>query len=151
MKKDYFGIELSKSIHLALPLENMGTVIQITPENICLIPGVSNYLLGVTNYQGALLWVLDTDQFFQIDSDLLNRKENLTAIIVKSSVSGKTKKVALVVKKIEGVLNIKTQSDNIASNYFASQFKHCLDKVVKKDNTVFGILNTETIFKTINK
>ena len=33
MQKDYFSVELSQSINLALPLENMGTVIQIEPMN----------------------------------------------------------------------------------------------------------------------
>ncbi|MDJ0842853.1 chemotaxis protein CheW [Crocosphaera sp.] len=149
MKKDYFAIELSNSIHLALSLENMGTVIQIDPEKICLIPGVSSYLLGVTNYQGSLLWVLDTEQFFQLESNLRNCKQSLTAIIIKSSISGTQKKVALVVKKIQGVLNIKTQSKIVPSDSVLSQVQFFLDNIVMANNSTFGILNSDKIFEAI--
>ena len=149
MNKDYFAVELSQSVNLALPLENMGTVIQIKPEKICLVPGVSDYLLGVINHQGSLLWVLDTEQFFQLESDVETWKQSLTAIIMKSSLTGTRKKVALVVKKIQGVLNLNTQSELISSNCFLSQFQCFLDKIVMDNKTVVGILDTETIFKVI--
>lgn len=149
MKKDYFTIELSDSIHLALPLENMGTVIQIDPEKICLIPGVSNYLLGVTNYQGSLLWVLDTEHFFQLESNSRNWKQSLTAIILKSSIPGTQKKVALIVKKIQGVLNIKNQSKIIPSDCDLSKLQFFLDNIVIANNSTFGILNSDKIFEAI--
>ncbi|MDJ0662063.1 MAG: chemotaxis protein CheW [Crocosphaera sp.] len=149
MKKDYFAIELSESIHLALPLENMGTVIQINPEQICLMPGVSNYLLGVTNYQGSLLWVLDTEQFFKIDFNLKNWKQSLTAIIIKSSIPGTQKKVALVVKKIQGVLKVKTQSNIVYSDSYLSQFQVFLDEIVIGNNSTLGILNSDKFFEVI--
>lgn len=149
MQKDYFSVELSQSINLALPLENMGTVIQIEPEKICLVPGVSNYLLGVINHQGSLLWVLDTEQFFQIESDGHTWKQSLTAIIMKSSLPGTRKRVALVVKKIQGVLNLNTESEPMLSNCFLSPFQCFLDKIVIDNNAAFGILGTDTIFKVI--
>lgn len=149
MKKDYFGIELSQSINLALPLENMGTVIQIEPQKICLVPGVSNSLLGVINYQGSLLWVLDIDDFFKIKSESQHYKRSLTAIIMKSSLSGTRKKVALVVQKIQGVLNLNTQLELSSSNCSLSEFESFLDKIVMNNNTVFGILEPEMIFQTI--
>ena len=149
MTKDYFGVELSQSVNLALPLENMGTVIQIEPDKICLVPGVSDHLLGVINHQGSLLWVLDTEQFFQIESDGQTWKQSLTAIIMKSSLPGTRKKVALVVKKIRGVLNLNPNSEVISSNCFLSQFQHFLDKIIMDNNDVFGMLDPETIFKVI--
>ncbi|MGK7884246.1 MAG: chemotaxis protein CheW [Crocosphaera sp.] len=149
MNKDYFGVELSQSVNLALPLENMGTVIQIKPEKICLVPGVSDYLLGVINHQGTLLWVLDTEQFLQLESDGNTWKQSLTAIIMKSTLPGTRKKVALVVKKIQGVLNLNTQSKLTSSNCVLSQFQCFLDRIVMNNNVAFGILDTETIFKII--
>ena len=127
----------------------MGTVIQIKPEKICLVPGVSDYLLGGINHQGTLLWVLDTEQFLQIESDGNTWKQSLTAIIMKSSLPGTRKKVALVVKKIQGVLNLNTQSKLTSSNCILSQFQCFLDRIVMNNNAAFGILDTETIFKVI--
>ena len=149
MKKDYFGIELSQAINLALPLENMGTVIQIEPQKICLVPGVSNSLLGVINYQGSLLWVLDIEDFFNIEAESQQCKKSLTAIIMKSSLSGTRKKVALVVKKIQGVLNLNTQSELSSSHCCLSQFESFLYKIVMNNNIVCGILDPEIIFQTI--
>ncbi|MGK7939236.1 MAG: chemotaxis protein CheW [Crocosphaera sp.] len=149
MKKDYFSVELSNSIYLALPLENMGTVLQIEPEKICLIPGIFPSLLGVINYQGALLWVLDTDQFFNLESDFSTFQKSLTAIIMKSAVPGTRKKVALIVKKIQGVLNLSTQSEIPSSHHHFSKYQSFLDKIVMNNNKIIGILDSDMIFNSL--
>ncbi|MDJ0507913.1 MAG: chemotaxis protein CheW [Crocosphaera sp.] len=149
MKKDYFSIELSQSNFLALPLENMGTVLQIDPEKICLIPGILPELLGVINYQGSLLWVLDTDQFFNIESDFSSFQKSLTAIIMKSTIPGTRKKVALIVKKIQGVLSLTNQAKILSTHHNFAKYQYFLDSIVMNNNTIVGILDTDKILNSL--
>ncbi len=149
MKKDYFGVELSHSIYLALPLKNIGSVLQIEPEKICFIPSVYHALLGVINYQGSLLWLLNTEQFLNLESDFSDFQKSLTAIIMKSAVPGNRKKVALIVKKIQGVLNLSTKSEIVSSHQSFSKSEAFLDSIVMNNNKIIGILDTDIIFNIL--
>ncbi|MEA5508705.1 chemotaxis protein CheW [Crocosphaera sp. UHCC 0190] len=149
MKQDYFGVELSQSVQLALPLENIGTVIQINPDNICLVPGVSPYLLGVINHQGSLLWILDTHRFLNLESDFCSFPKSLTAIILKSPITGTRKKVALVVKKLQGVLTLKTKSESLSSDHLLFKCQSFLKKIMIENNTPIGVLDSEIMFQLL--
>ncbi|MEA5532595.1 chemotaxis protein CheW [Crocosphaera sp. XPORK-15E] len=149
MKQDYFGVELSQSVQLALPLENIGTVIRINPDNICFVPGVSPSLLGVINHQGSLLWILDTHRFLNLESDFCSFQKSLTAIILKSSITGTRKKVALVVKKLQGVLTLKTKSESLSSDHLLWQCQSFFKKIIVENHTPIGIVDPDMMFQVL--
>ena len=64
MDREYFSVELSPRIDLALSLTDMKLVTQFEVKNICVVPGVADFWYGVTNFKGSLIWVLDSDRFF---------------------------------------------------------------------------------------
>lgn len=151
MDTDYFGIELSESVHLALPLDNLGTVLRLTPEKICSIPGVPPFLLGVINHQGSLLWVLDTYRFLNLESDANCSQKCLTAIILKSSLKGTRKKVALLVNKLQGVLTLKKTTETVSSNHFFSSHQNLFKEVMITNNIPIGIMEADLIFEVLQK
>lgn len=108
MIQEYFNTELFSGVYLGLPLDSVQAVIRLNRQRICAMPGIASFWLGVTNYQGALLWVLNTDSFF---TQLTSREETLTnhhpsevtAVILQMAVAGVNKKVAVAVKQLKGV------------------------------------------------
>ena len=66
MIQEYFGIQLTRSVRVALPLADLETIARFQRQRICPIPGVAPFWLGVANQRGSLLWVLDGDQFFNL-------------------------------------------------------------------------------------
>ena len=63
MDREYFSVELSTGIDLALSLTDMKVVAQFEAKNICIVPGVADFWYGVTNFKGSLIWVLNSDRF----------------------------------------------------------------------------------------
>ena len=59
MLKDYFHVQLGSAEQLAIPLDNATEAISAIRLDVCPIPGVPAYLLGVINQRGRLLWMLD--------------------------------------------------------------------------------------------
>ena len=64
MDREYFTIKLTAEIDLGVALADMTTAVQFETKNICAVPGVPEFWYGVVNYQGGLLWILDSDRFF---------------------------------------------------------------------------------------
>jgi len=106
MIQEYFGVQLSWNLSVALPLDSVETVTRVEGKNICLLPGVAPFWLGIINQQGLLLWVLDTDMFFELVVPKEQQERALTAIVLSGKFQGAKIKVALIVNKLEGVLSI---------------------------------------------
>ena len=104
MNQEYFTIKLSSGINLALSLADMRTVDQFEIKNICPVPGVADFWYGVVNFKGSLLWVLDSDRFFDLNKEN-NRPSKLTAVILHN-LQGR-QKVALVTQQLLGILSIE--------------------------------------------
>ncbi|NJL51470.1 MAG: hypothetical protein HC930_03290 [Hydrococcus sp. SU_1_0] len=66
MNQEYFTVEIASKVTLGLLLSEMDTVTQLETQNICTVPGVEDFWYGVVNFRGSLLWVLDSDRFFQL-------------------------------------------------------------------------------------
>ena len=82
MIQDYFSIQLSGDLRVALPLTHVETVARFQRQIICPIPGIPPFWLGVINQKGSLLWVLDGDRFFELASSLDQASPNLTTVIL---------------------------------------------------------------------
>ena len=103
MDREYFSVELSTGIDLALSLTDLKVVAQFEVPNICVVPGVADFWYGVTNFKGSLVWVLDSDCFFNVSqSDRQSRK--LTSIILDRQQT--QKKVAIVTRQLKGIISV---------------------------------------------
>lgn len=113
--REYFTIKLTAQINLGVALADLVTVVQFATKVICAVPGVAEFWYGVVNYKGSLLWVLDSDRFFELDD---NRKlgQKLTAIVVRDR-SGNHKQVALVTSQLKGIVAVApTEIESLADN-----------------------------------
>ena len=79
MKREYFTIKLTAEIDLGVALADMTTAVQFETKNICVVPGVAEFWYGVVNYQGGLLWMLDSDRFFNGAGDIKPATKGLPA------------------------------------------------------------------------
>ncbi|MDJ0594358.1 MAG: chemotaxis protein CheW [Pleurocapsa sp. MO_226.B13] len=109
MAQEYFSVALSQDISLAIPLASIKTVTQLETKNICLVPGVADFWYGVVNFKGSLLWVLDSDRYFNLNSTRQNyRRKKLTTVVIKHH-SKDSKQVALVTPKLEGIISVESE------------------------------------------
>ena len=138
--REYFSVALSPKIDLAIPLESMGTVVQIETPNICLIPGVADFWYGTINFKGSLLWVLDSNLYFKLNNlqELYSNKH--TAVIIKPDRQDNYRKVALIVKKLQGIiaLNIESSEQFVDSK---STLEQCCSAIKQDEAKRTFILN----------
>ena len=118
MNLEYFTVKLAPKVSLGIPLEDMGSVIQLEKTNICTVPGVPSFWYGVANFKGSLLWILDSQSFFNLEFSQRS-SQKLTAVILQNQQSKNQNRVALVTQQLQGIISvessrIKTSTDNIS-------------------------------------
>ncbi len=156
MIQEYFGLELG-SVHLALPLVDLETVAKFEQKGICTIPGIASFWYGVFNYRGSLLWVLDTEQFLgltaekersvgRMSADSADQK--LTAVVLSHQFQGSKRRVALVVRQLEGILSINQSQLESVSSLSSSFSIYCTTKI-EQDNKTFYVLDSETFLEQL--
>lgn len=155
MNREFFVVELSASIRLGLNLEEMTTVTQFEQKDICIVPGVAPFWYGVVNFKGSLLWVLDIDRFLNLAgsvetvSDRWNLK--LTSILLTYQIQGIQKRVALAVKKLDGLLTVQSSQLQPISSTAPSSLKAICKMAIEKENTITYILDVETLFQQLHQ
>ena len=155
MNREFFVVELSASIRLGLNLEEMTTVTQFEQKDICIVPGVAPFWYGVVNFKGSLLWVLDIDRFLNLAgavetvSDRWNLK--LTSVLLTYQVQGIPKRVALAVKKLDGLLTVQSGQIQPISPAAPSSLQAICKMAIEKENTITYILDVETLFQQLHQ
>lgn len=150
MNQEYFSIQLSSTTNLAIPLENMGAVVQFELDSVCIVPGVPEFWYGVANFKGSLLWILDSDRYFSLGNTGESLTRKLTAVILKQQQKQTKKQVAIVTQQLEGIVelgvNTLEESSNIAPN-----LKNCsvLNNIIETKKTY--ILNPIILLQQIHK
>ncbi len=149
MQQDYFGIELSGDICLALPLESLVKVTQLKQKNLCFIPGMAPFWLGVMNYQGSLVWVLDTNHFLNLIPEKNPYRKTLTAVIVKHKIDKKQRRVALIANKIQGILNSNNFQSLGVNSPLPSQYQSLIQETILGNRGAIDILDLKKFFQLI--
>ncbi len=155
MNQEYFVVELSASIQLGLPLVDMGTVVQFEQKDICLVPGVAPFWYGVVNFKGSLLWVLDSDRFFNltansdVNSDLLNAK--LISVLLTHQIKGTQRRSALVVQKLQGLLTVDSSKLKPLSTSVPSNLQAVCKAEVETDNNIIYILDSVVFLQQLHQ
>ena len=148
MNQEYFSVQLDPKIDLAIPLENMGAVIQLEVNNICPVPGVAAFWYGVVNFKGSLLWVLDSDRYFHLATKQdLTRK--LTAVILKQDPAKSSKQIALVTQQLIGINSLKAQTQGEIAENVSSNLKNCCSASVVREAKSTYILNPANLLQQL--
>ncbi len=151
MNQEYFAVELASAINLGIPLVNMGTVAQFDIQSVCTVPGIANFWYGVANFKGSLLWVLDSDRFFNLSTPRNQRSQKLTAVILKSEGSVSQKNVAIVTQQLKGILTIKASClKPIADNVFP-QLHKCCSAVAQTESQTTYIIDSAVLLQQLHQ
>ncbi len=97
--QECFAVRLGENVRLAFPAEVVREVAQISPPEICPLPGVPAALLGVVNRSGQLCWVLDLAVFLRLPGATPNEHLPVTTVVVTTG----NRRLALVVTALEGL------------------------------------------------
>lgn len=149
MTQEYFTARLTDSIEIGLSLEDMTTVAQFDLKSICVIPGVAPFWYGVVNFQGSLLWVLDGGLFFGIDSDRNLASQQLTALVLNRHIGGTKKRVALVVKQLQGILTVDPSKLTPALSSLPATLKNLCTVNRDKQERTTCIVDTEAFLQQL--
>jgi twitching motility protein PilI len=151
MDREYFAVSLSAEIQIGLSLEDMTTVAQFDLKSICVIPGVDSFWYGVVNFQGSLLWVLDSDRFLNIESDKDYAKQQLTSIVLNRQLEGANKRVALVVKQLQGILNVESGKLQPIPNSLPDTLKNLCTATASKDERAIYLIDSAALLQKLNR
>jgi twitching motility protein PilI len=149
MIQEYFVIELTDSICLALPLVGIESVSRFEQKDICAIPGIPPFWLGVINHQGSLLWVLDTEQFLHLTPSGNRLSQQLTSVILTHQLQGSRRRVALLVEKLQGVITCEESEIQPVSSSLSNQLQDFCRATVTQKNKTFCLINPEALFQTL--
>ncbi|MGK7876379.1 MAG: chemotaxis protein CheW [Xenococcaceae cyanobacterium] len=149
MIQEYFGIQLSHSVRVALPLTDVETFAHIQRQRISPIPGVAKFWLGVANQRGSLLWVLDADQFFDLVPASDHQEQQLTAVVLTRLIQGTQRRVAWIVKELEGVLPVHSTQSQPLPPPLQPRFQTLFTATFKQDDKTIVVLDSEAFFQAL--
>ena len=152
MNQEYFSVALSSDINLAIPLDNMGTAIQVETKNICVIPGVAEFWYGAVNFKGSLLWVLDSNRYFNLNHKQDRYQKKLTAVIIKKNQADDSQKLALIALKLQGIVALESeQLELLSSNNSESSLQKCCSAIAERQTKRTFILNPASLLEQLHQ
>lgn len=152
MTQEYFSIALTDDTSLAIPLASIGKVIQIETKSICTVPGISDFWYGTINFKGSLLWVLDSDRYFQMNrhkQDVYPQK--LASVAIENRQTGNLKQVAVVTSKLEGIIKVESQQLEQLDERASANMRKCSDRVVIEPDKHTYILNPANLLAQLHQ
>jgi twitching motility protein PilI len=149
MRQEYFSVQLSPEISLGIPLSAMGTVVQLDTKNICTVPGVADFWYGVVNLKGSLIWVLDSDRYFNLENNRSFLDRNLTAVIIKHQQDSSLRQIALVIQKLVGIVSLESEHLQQFPEHLPPRLRDCCVTTVATNTQNTYILNSSNLLQQL--
>ncbi|BFM40323.1 chemotaxis protein CheW [Synechocystis sp. LKSZ1] len=140
MVKDFFWVELTSALSLAIPLEQTAEVLSMGPTELCPVPGIKPAFLGVSNQRGQLLWVIDLNHLLGEHKAPARRVMGRTVgiVLLKDSF-----RVAGLVAKLNGIISLDLNVSGQAPQ------RPCLQAQTRIDGQSVGILDVDAVFQAL--
>jgi twitching motility protein PilI len=156
MIQEYFSVQLSDSISLGLPLIDMTTVAQFDWQDICIVPGVAPFWHGVVNFKGSLLWVLDTDRLLNLEATsdralARHLTQKPVAVILTHQVEATPRRVALIVKQLEGIVSVDSSKLIPLPASTPSALQQLCTAIVEQNERTIYILNSPVFLEQLHQ
>ena len=151
INQEYFTVELASKITLGLSLSEMVTVAQFETKNICIVPGVAEFWYGVVNFKGSLLWILDSDRFFNLRQKYHKISPKLTVVVVKNRLSSSNKQVAIVVRQLKGIAAVSPSNFKPLSNKISPRLRQCCSTAAQVEEQIINIIDSEALLQQLSK
>lgn len=150
INQEYFTVELASKITLGLSLDEMGTVNQFETHNICTVPGVADFWYGVVNFKGSLLWILDSDRFFNLNLPRNRQPQKLTVVVIKNQHSA-SKQVAIVTQQLRGIVAVNPSSCQPPSKQVSPELAQCCSMVADHEGQIIHIIDSSALLKQLHQ
>ena len=105
-------------------------------------------MVGVVNFKGSLLWILDCDRYFDLNSQQNAHSKKLTVIIIKCDQD--SRQVALVTPKLTGIITVDSELEQL-TNSASSELANCCDNIIVNENKSTYILDSERLLKQLHQ
>lgn len=140
MAKDFFWVELTSALSLAIPLEQTAEVISMGPTALCPVPGIKPAFLGVSNQRGQLLWVIDLHHLLGEPPAPIRRAGDrmIGIVLLKDSW-----RVAGLVAKLKGLISLDLTTASPALQ------RPCLQAETLISGQFVGILDVDAVFQAL--
>ncbi len=114
-RQRFLRFQLSSENETLLPLEVIAEVLQLEPVEILPVPEVSNCLLGVYNWRGEILWLVDLNVLVG-SPPLWHQAPGLETPMVIVVESG-DRKVGLVVERVDDVERVAPETLHMPTEF----------------------------------
>lgn len=149
--QEYFTVELGSKITLGLPLNEMGIVAQFDIANICTVPGVAEFWYGVVNFKGSLLWILDSDRFFNLNLQRNKLAQKLTVVVVKNQQLDSEKQVAIVTQQLKGIVAVEPSCCQPLADDALPQLSKCCSTVAHIEVQTIYLLDAAALLQQLHQ
>ena len=149
IEREYFTIKLTSKIDLGVALTDLKTVIQLD-KNICAVPGVAEFWYGVINFKGSLLWVLDSDRFFQLQTASSQPPQKLIAIVIHNPLKER-KQVAVVTSQLKGIVAIDPANIEAVDDDPSSMLDQCCSAVADTQASQIYLLDSTVLLERLHQ
>jgi twitching motility protein PilI len=140
MIKDFFWVELTSALSLAIPLEQTAEVLSMGLTELCPVPGIKPAFLGVSNQRGQLLWVIDLNHLLGEARTPIRRGGGRTVgvVLLKDRF-----RAAGLVAKLNGIISLDLATAG------QSPQRPCLQAQTFIEGQSVGILDVDAVFQTL--
>lgn len=104
---DYFQVELSSGVAAAIALGHASETLALERGQIYPIPGTNPHLMGITDWRGRLLWVLDLGSLLGLPKLSRRSSERLTLLAVANPKPVK-QQLACAVETIAAIVSLES-------------------------------------------
>ncbi len=147
---EYFHVELPRGVNVAIPLDQTAEVLSLQTRDICLIPGVSPALMGISNQRGRLLWMLDLLQILGLaHASSQSTNERLTALVVREVTPQQPRQFACVVSHLRGLITVLPDQPQPVPSRLQREVRQYLSGFVQVDRLPILLLNIDSIFQAV--
>ncbi len=106
--------------------------------------------MAAINFKGTLLWVLDSDRYFDLNSENIHQKK-LTAVIIRQYKGESSAKIALITPKLEGIISLNSEQLEQLPNTSESPLQKCCSATTEDETKRTFILNPLSLLEQLHQ
>jgi chemotaxis signal transduction protein len=142
-------VRVSRSLRLAIPVENIGEILQLQQQEISPIPGLPRWLLGTINNKGNLLWILHTEDFLGLKPSPI--PNSLIVLVVNITLPDRSiRRIACTVFEIEEIFSLDSEQLRPLPEKLPTRARELLQGLAKHNDVFRAVLDPHALFKILN-
>ncbi len=148
-EQEYFHIELTKSVQIAVPLEQAAEVLTVEAQDLCPIPGVSPVLLGVVNQRGRLLWIADLDALLGLNKTRTLRLRRSPVLVVTWKTETEDLRLGCLAQQLRGIITCPPSDVQPVPPRLEQRMQHFFSAWLRPPGNSLLRLNVAALFNAI--